>query len=219
MKQNASEAQFDMVNNLESLNKYISSNVVAFSTIPEERKLLLLEMADQISNRVRGNLPVDLIFICTHNSRRSQMSQLWAQVAVHYYSVQRIQCYSGGIEATAFNPRVVRALKRAGFHVEKGADIQNPVYRVNYATGIKLVEAFSKKFSDPGNPQKDFLAVMTCSGADDACPVVPGADVRFSIPYEDSKVADNTTEEEKVYDERCLQIATEMFYVFSSVKQ
>jgi arsenate reductase len=219
MKQNVSEAQFDEVDILESLSKYISSDVVAFSAIPEERKRLLHELADQISNKVRKNLPVELIFICTLNSRRSQMSQLWAQVAAHYYKISRIHCYSGGTEATDVNSRAVHALQRAGFHIEKAADIPNPVYRVNYATGIEPEEAFSKEFSDPGNPQNDFIAVMTCSAADDACPLVPGAEARFSIPYEDPKVADNTAEEEKVYDECCLQIAAEMFYVFSTVKQ
>jgi arsenate reductase len=36
---------------------------------------------------------------------------------------------------------------------------------------------------------------------------------RISLPYDDPKAADGTSEEAERYEERCLQIATEMMYV------
>ncbi len=200
------------------LTGYIHSNVLDFSTIPEERKTQLNDITDYISGKVGESKPVNLLFICTHNSRRSQMSQLWAQVASSYYQIPQIFCYSGGTEATAFNTRAVNALKKAGFQMESDTIGSNPVYRVSYADGVDPVKAFSKKFSHPVNPHNDFIAVMTCSDADEACPVVPGASARFSIPYEDPGTADGTPEEESIYDERCQQIATEMVYLFAQVK-
>ncbi len=204
---------------LEPLTGYIHSNVLDFSTIPGERKAQLKEIAEYISGKVREREPVNLMFICTHNSRRSQMSQLWAQVAVLHYRIPGIRCFSGGTEATAIHPAAVTALTKAGFQIESDGIGSNPVYRFTYANGIEPVELFSKKFSDQVNPQGGFLAIMTCPDADEACPIVPGAAARFSIPYEDPKVADNTPKEALRYDERCQQIATEMFYLFGKVKE
>ncbi len=204
---------------IERLNDYIRSNVLDFNRIPEERKTRLDEIAKYISEKTRKDRRVYLLFICTHNSRRSHMSQLWAAVAAMYYQVPGIQCFSGGTEATAFNPRAVTALSKAGFRIERDGPGSNPVYRVTYAEGTDPVKAFSKKFSDPYNPQEDFAAVMTCSDADEACPFVPGASTRFSIPYEDPGIADGTPEEEAIYDKRCQQIATEMFYLFDRIKE
>lgn len=218
MYQNKSEPTFDKVIILETLSQYIKSNVLKFNKIPQERKLLLSSLAGMISCRVSKNLPVDLIFICTHNSRRSQMSQIWAQVAALYNQVPGIQFFSGGTEATAFNPRAVKALRKAGFQIDSYEPGSNPVYRIVYAEGIEPFELFSKKYSDPVNPQGDFVAVMTCSDADETCSAVPGATARFALPYSDPKIADNTLEEEIVYDERCMEIAMEMFYVFDLLK-
>jgi len=208
---------------LESLTNYISSNVLDFSSIKEERKALLNEIARYVSQRSGPDEPTNLIFICSANSRRSHMSQLWAQVAAFYYKVPGIQCYSGGTDATAFNQRAISALERAGFQIKSetpglGGNETNTVYMIKYAEGVTPVEGFSKKFSDPYNPQAEFATLMTCSDADEACPIVPGAEIRFSIPFEDPKIADNTPEEEAAYDERSKQIATEMFYVFSTIK-
>jgi protein-tyrosine-phosphatase len=203
---------------LGSLTRYINSNALDFNTISVERKIQLNEIAEYISGKVRESEPVNLTFICTHNSRRSQMSQLWAQTAALHYRIPGIRCFSGGTEATAIHPAAVTALKKAGFQIDPDGIGSNPVYRVTYANGIEPVELFSKKFSDQVNPQGGFLAIMTCSDADEACPIVPGAAARFSIPYEDPKVADNKPEEALRYDERCQQIATEMVYLFGKVE-
>ena len=219
MKRIKSEATFSKGDILESLNQYIAPNVLVYSHISESRKELLDEITEYIFEKVRENRPVNLTFICTHNSRRSLMSQLWAQVAAYHYKIPQINCFSGGTEATAFNPRAIQALKRAGFDIERVSDDPNPAYQIIYAEGPDPVKAFSKKFTDLSNPQGSFAAVMTCSDADKACPIVPGAEMRFSIPFEDPKVADNTPEEEARYDERCFQIANEMFYLFSNKKE
>ena len=183
--------------------------------VPAQRKKSLDQLAAFIREKNSSKQSVDLIFICTHNSRRSHMSQLWAQTAAHYYHVENVHCYSGGTEATAFNHRSVRALRKAGFSIEQADSSENPVYMVTYTTSADPIKGFSKKYDDAPNPMEGFVAIMTCSQADKACPVVAGAVERVAIPYEDPKVADDTPEEEGRYDERCRQIAVEMFYVFS----
>lgn len=202
---------------LDGIERYIASIESEFVDIAEERKAQLEEVAAFVKEKSSANQDVQLTFICTHNSRRSHMSQVWAQTAAHYYQIPMVQCYSGGTEATAFNPRAVKALRNAGFDIEKAEEKANPVYLVSYSHNTEPLKCFSKKFADDFNPQTNFAAIMTCTDADEACPFVPGAEVRFSIPYEDPKVADDTPEEESKYNERCRQIATEMFYLFSKV--
>ena len=198
-----------------SVEKLISD----FDSIPQERKEKLLGVAAYIKDKLVSGGTAKLIFICTHNSRRSHLAQIWAQAAAEYYGVSNIECYSGGTEATAFNANAVSALQRAGFEIEKMSGENNPVYSVKYSDGKEPLKCFSKVFSDKENPQKDFAAVMTCSQADEACPVVPGAEKRFSISYEDPKKFDGTPQEKEKYDERCRQIGTEMFYLLSLTKE
>lgn len=190
----------------------------SFNTIPEERKKLLNEFSEYITNKLRDGKEVNLVFICTHNSRRSHISQIWAQTAAEYYGIPNIKCYSGGTEATAFNPLAVKSLQKAGFEIEKKDDSDNPVYLVYYSNEGEPVECFSKVYSDKYNPQKDFAAIMTCSDADANCPVVFGAEARFPIHYEDPKEFDGTELEEEKYDERVEQIGREMLFAFSEMK-
>jgi protein-tyrosine-phosphatase len=185
--------------------------------IPTERRATLDELATFIAERRRAGEQAELIFICTHNSRRSHMAQLWAQTAAHYFGLDHVATYSGGTEATAFNPRAVAALERAGFAIEATSAGENPVYAVRFIADMEPMTCFSKVYDQPPNPTAGFCAVMTCGEAEAACPIVFGAAARISLPYDDPKAADGTAEEEAVYDERCRQIAREMLYAFSRV--
>jgi arsenate reductase len=190
----------------------------SFDLISNERKELLNQFAEYISKKLKDGKEVKLTFICTHNSRRSHISHIWAQTAAEYFGIPNIKCYSGGTEATAFNPRAVKAMEKAGFKIEKQDESTNPLYLVYYSDDNEPIECFSKVYSDKYNPQKDFAAIMTCSDADENCPVVFGADARFPVRYDDPKQFDGTELEEEKYDERVEQIGREMLYVFSLLK-
>jgi len=195
---------------------YLRQRTSEYDQIPTERKTALKQLAAYIEGCLVARQPVRLIFICTHNSRRSHMSQIWAAEAANFYAIPGVECFSGGTEATAFNPRAVAALERAGLEIAKSNEDQNPRYLVNLAEGLQLA-CFSKKYSDAANPAADFGAVMTCSNADKACPTVSGAALRVAIPFEDPKVSDDSPQEVATYDARCAQICREMLYVFSQV--
>lgn len=199
-----------------ALREYVEEVLEGFDSIPEERRRELRKLALFVRTKQSSNEPANLTYICTHNSRRSHMSQLWAATAAAWYGVKDVGTFSGGTETTAFNPRAVASLERAGFVTENPGG-ENPHYRVTYGPDAPVMECFSKKYDDPPNPAGGFAAVMTCSQADKNCPVVMGAALRIAIPYEDPKAADETPEEAQRYDERCKQIATEMFYLFSQV--
>jgi len=199
-----------------ALEAYVEKLREKTRLIPEARKELLAELAKYIRQKQANNDPVSLNFICTHNSRRSHISQVWATAAAAYYGLEDINTYSGGTEATAFNPRAVAALERAGFQIENPGG-SNPHYRVSFSPNRPALECFSKTYDDPFNPQKEFAAIMTCSEADENCPFIPGAEFRLPLTYDDPKEADDTPEETARYDERVRQIGREIFYAFSTI--
>jgi len=203
----------------DKIANYIKDNALDFSGITSERKEDLDKIANYVSDKVAKGETAELIYICTHNSRRSHFGQIWSATAAAYYGVPNVKTFSGGTEATACNERSVAALKRVGFIIEKTTETSNPVYHIQFALDGPKQVAFSKKYDAEANPKSGFCAVMTCSSADEACPVVFGAASRVSTPYEDPKAFDGTAEESKMYDARCKQIATETFYVFSKVKK
>lgn len=187
-------------------------------SISAERKLLLEPLIVYIRSKVSKGEEVRLNFICTHNSRRSHLSQIWAQTIASFYGFGKINCYSGGTEATALFPVVIETLRKSGFQITKIAKNDNPVYSIKYADNAHPIIGFSKKLDYDFNPKSKFAAVMTCSQADEGCPFVAGAEVRIPITFEDPKVYDNTPLQAEKYKERSLQIATELLYVFDKVR-
>ncbi len=183
--------------------------------ISDERKSILKTLADYCTAQLSVSKTIRLNFICTHNSRRSQFSQVWAQVAAVHHGIP-IACFSGGIEVTAFNERAIASLQRSGFKVSSEGST-NPHHQVRYAEDKPPILAYSKLYDDALNPKEGFAAVMTCSDADENCPFIPGASARIPLRYEDPKAYDDTPEEAEKYDERSLQIASELFYVFDQI--
>jgi arsenate reductase len=190
-----------------------------FDTIAAERKEILQPLIDYIQSKATGQQEIRLNLICTHNSRRSHLSQVWAQTAATHYNINNVFCYSGGTEATAMFPMVAKTLSRQGFQINSIAEGSNPIYTIKYAENEHPIIGFSKTYDDDFNPQSEFVAIMTCSQADGGCPFIAGAEKRIPITFEDPKAFDNTPQQEEKYEERSLQIATEMFYVFSQIKK
>lgn len=194
------------------------NKIVSNQPIREERKAVLQPLVGFVQHKVNNEQDININFICTHNSRRSHLAQVWAQVACVYYHNPTVYCYSGGTEETALFPKVAETLRNQGFNIFKIAETDNPVYAIKYSENALPIIGFSKKHDSPFNPVSAFAAVMTCSQADDGCPFIAGAEKRIPITFEDPKISDGTAEQTQVYAERSLQIAAEMFYVFSMIK-
>ncbi len=201
-----------------SLHITLNLLVNEFSLIPMERKRTLSELTQFVKKKVEANQKACLNFICTHNSRRSHVAQIWAKTAAHYFNTPNVECFSGGVETTAFNQRAVKAMRDVGFDIAKIKEGDNPVYEVRFPSDAAPIISFSKKYDDSFNPNKDFAAIMTCTHADENCPLVLGASVRIAITYDDPKDFDGTNQEEAKYKERVDQIGREILYAFSQVK-
>jgi arsenate reductase len=201
---------------LENLSKTISS--IAEITVSSERIAVLQPLVEYIQNKVDNHQEVRLNFICTHNSRRSHLAQIWAQTMAFQFGIKNVFCYSGGTEATAMFPIVAETLSNQGFQIQKVSEEQNPVYAIKFAANQHPIICFSKAYFDDFNPKNNFAAIMTCNNADEGCPMVFGAEARIPIKYDDPKAFDGTPEMNEKYLERSMQIASEIYFIFSKIK-
>lgn len=202
-----------------ALKEYVLSLEDSVNLIPEVRREKLECIARHIIKKLQEGRKAELVFICTHNSRRSHFGQVWAALAAKWYSLDKVvQTYSGGTEVTEFNPRAVDALQRAGFRSIKSRG-SNPRYELLFSNEDDTLTCYSKRFDDSSNPQQNFVAIMTCSDADENCPVIAGASFREVLSYLDPKVSDGTDQEKTTYDKRCQEIAREVFYMISLIKE
>mgnify|MGYP003109943893 CR=1 FL=1 len=200
----------------EKVEKNISA--LELNSLPEERKKVLQSLVAYIQEKTTSGQPVRLNFICTHNSRRSHLAQVWAQAMATHYNIPNVNCYSGGTEATALFPVAVQTMEEQGFVIAQLSKEKNPVYSIKFGPNAPPVVGFSKTFDHAYNPESGFAAIMTCSQADAGCPFIAGAEKRIPITYEDPKEFDGTTQQKQKYRERSSQIATELKYVFSEIK-
>jgi arsenate reductase len=202
------------------MNNLILEIIADFSAqaIPAERLAILKPVADYIQQKKEANEPIRLNFICTHNSRRSHLSQIWAQTMAYHLGVQNVFCYSGGTEATAMYPKVAETLQNQGFQIQQLAATENPVYAVKFAQNEAAIICFSKTYQNEFNPASQYGAILTCNNADEGCPVVIGAEARFPVKYNDPNAFDNTDLQTAKYAERSLEIAQEMWWVFGQIQ-
>ncbi|MDF2449974.1 MAG: protein-tyrosine-phosphatase [Bacteroidota bacterium] len=202
---------------IHAIQTFCSELALEFTSIPEERKEALEKIAGYISEKLHKGMPVQLMYVCTHNSRRSHFGQIWAQVAAAYFHVKGIHTFSGGTEVTAFHPNAIRALQRIGFDIRRVSGEINPVYEVYYDLNEEPLTCFSKTYDDSFNPNTHVAAIMTCGDAEKNCPFIPGVELRIATPYKDPKESDHSPQQDDMYHSCSRLIALESLYVFSKV--
>ena len=200
------------IKDLEKLSRQVPQN------INSERLSTLNRLAHWIAHQPAAS-PANVMIICTHNSRRSHLGQIWLQAAAWHFNLKHVRTWSGGTEGTAFYPSAVNALRNQGVDIIASDHSANPIYSVQLQTDHSPFETMSTRYSHPMNPQHGFAAVMVCEEANESCPVVEGAAARFGLPYIDPKVSDGTPEENQVYQQRSLEIGAEMFYAMMKVQE
>jgi len=90
----------------------------------------------------------EILFICTHNSARSQM----AEAIVNALNGARYKAYSAGTEPTSINPYVIKAMSEIGINISKQK--------------AKSINEFQGKRFE--------YVVTVCDKAKEACPFFPG---------------------------------------------
>jgi len=200
-----------------ALRRYIEGLERETEAIPSERRLKLYELAASIRRQFTKKGEAYVTVICTHNSRRSHLGQLWLDVCAKYLNKTNLYSYSGGTKETALNLNIIHALHRVGCVLSNDGVAHNPRYTAHLGPRQTSGPLFSKEYTHTFNPQKEFTAVMVCSEAAKACPFVPEALDTITLPYHDPKTFDGTAKVHSAYDACCLQVATEMFYVVSKL--
>jgi len=115
-----------------------------------------------------------VLFICTHNSARSQM----AEGLLRHLGNERFEVFSAGTEATFVRPMAIQAMTELGIAISHQQS--------------KTLDRYL------GDPFDDVITV--CDTAAEACPVFPGATRRRHWSFEDpSKATGSETEQLKVY--------------------
>ncbi len=192
-----------------------------FTSISIERKQKLEELAKSIEHSYKKTRKSNLVFVCTHNSRRSHFGQLMATIMAEHFGLD-ITSYSAGTETTRFHSNAIAAILSIGFNLvakTNSSKSSNPVFVLSYSADEKQsIKCFSKTIFDESLPKENFIAVMVCSDANENCPFLSGANIRFSLAYEDPKIYDNQEDAVNYYKERLFQIGTELAFCFSRIK-
>ena len=200
------------------LKTYIQKVILDIDKISDKRKKLLSDIVDYIKQGCLNENRANIVFICTHNSRRSQLAQCWSIASYQYYKLKNIKFFSGGMEITSFNLKALNALKRSGFIIDQKGQKEH-IYLLKTSKNSDGQKFFSKMYDSKSNPKRKFLAIMTCSDADKKCPIVRGADKRTFLPYQDPRISDGTGLEKSAYDQSCYIIAQEMFYIMKKARE
>ena len=218
---------------LPKVREHADTLTTSVDLIGEAHRLAGQKLVDWIAKNYRPGQPLDVVVVCTGNSRRSILGATMGNIAAAYYGMPEVRFHSGGTAPTAFNIRTVNTLKEIGIEVEpigkeaaRGEpNTANPVYRIRWGssgeTGKPSLEAteFSKHYGDSTNPQQGFAALMVCGEADAACPFVKGAALRVSMPYLDPKIYDGGAYEAAKYAERRDDMGRLMLAVMMQARQ
>lgn len=197
-------------------------SLIEFDAIAPQRIAELQKTAQALSDLYKEQSKLDIIVICTHNSRRSHLGQVLFALAADHFEVPNVTVYSGGIEVTAFNHRMVKALQDYGFEVlTNSSNTKNPIYEVRWGDDSHqtLKGIFSKIYDHALNPSEKFAAILVCDSADQKCPVVLGASKRLVLNYTDPKKSDDTPQEAQAYLNKVIEMGREFFYVMNEMKQ
>ncbi|MHA1199388.1 MAG: arsenate reductase ArsC [Candidatus Heimdallarchaeaceae archaeon] len=111
-----------------------------------------------------------IIFICSHNSSRSQMAETFLRdLANNHFEV-----FSAGIDNTRINPLTIKVLEE-----------------LNY----DLSEQYSKNLSDFLGHIRFDIAITVCSEAEKKCPDIPGVETNLHWSFENPSSFEGTDEE------------------------
>ncbi len=208
------------------LRTYCESLLVAPRVgLSERHQMAAKQVGSWVRLRRDAGMPANVIVVCTGNSRRSSFGAMLGNIAVAFSGEEGVRFWSGGTAPSAFNPRTIRALRGIGVQVEELGELAppgpagepNPRYVVRWGAGeADSIVEFSKRYDDTSNPQQDYCAIMVCTDADENCPVVMGASLRVSMPFEDPKEYDGQPCEAAAYAERRDQIGRAMLRILES---
>jgi arsenate reductase len=110
-----------------------------------------------------------ILFICTHNSARSQMAEGYMNAKYG----DRYEVFSGGTEATCVHPMAIKVMQEIGIDI---SGHRSKLIDEHFGKGIELV-------------------VTVCDSAQKACPFFPGAKEEIHQGFPDPSAFTGSDEE------------------------
>jgi thioredoxin type arsenate reductase len=141
-----------------------------------------------------SNPPVRVLFLCTHNSARSQM----AEGLLRTRSEGLVESYSAGTEVSEIRPLAVRAM------AEMNIDISHQ---------------YSKHLDQYQNQNFDYI-ITVCDRARESCPVFPGDPVQIHWSFPDPAAVEGTEEVRyTAFRETAVQLNTRIGFLLMMIKR
>tara|TARA_Y100001949_G_C15986510_1_gene330879 strand:+ start:2001 stop:2567 length:567 start_codon:yes stop_codon:yes gene_type:complete len=182
-------------------NKFFS-RIDSFNPNQKRKKRL-----DNIASVINENLNKtrSIVFLCTHNSRRSQICEVWGKVFAEIYR-KKININSAGAFKTVVHSQVYESIVKCGLVVDNKKEIffDKKKFKLNSKTIDSLT-------------MKNFIAVMTCSNAEKSCPNDPRSIRNIKMFFNDPRIYDETDKMSREYLNTTIYIAEELNYIFKNI--
>ena len=188
--------------NMEPVFNKFFSRIDSFNPNQKRKKRL-----DNIASVINENLNKtrSIVFLCTHNSRRSQICEVWGKVFAEIYR-KKININSAGAFKTVVHSQVYESIVKCGLVVDNKKEIffDKKKFKLNSKTIDSLT-------------MKNFIAVMTCSNAEKSCPNDPRSIRNIKMFFNDPRIYDETDKMSREYLNTTIYIAEELNYIFKNI--
>lgn len=191
-----------------------------FDEIPTSRKDTLKSIGQYILAKFEISQPAQILFADQNNAKLSQLAELWFYIAKHYYHIKNLSVYSGGLEPTSFDHRIVPSIQQAGMIIiPPQLYMDNLIYYINIGQRYPDYSMFAKPLDYHLNPHNHFLLVSLCDGTDTLDPAGYGADGKVLLSWDDPSGWDDTPVEFTKYQDCADEIARDMFFLMDYIKR
>lgn len=204
----------DMYNNLKIS---IEDWNLPFNSFSKKRLKILDQLMVYLKELVAKKLELNVIFVCTHNSRRSQFAQFWLDTFLHNFGIENYNIFSAGTVETEVHKNVISVIEHYGFTVTKDSEINNKKYKIALGKGYEI-NLFSKEITSVLEAGLgSFVLIFVCDSAYENCPFVIENQKHFSLTFEDPGRYDEDLNALEYYQKCAYKIAAEMHYLASGL--
>jgi protein-tyrosine-phosphatase/DNA-binding transcriptional ArsR family regulator len=151
------------------------------------------EARDRAEPAASAQGPVRVLFLCTHNSARSQM----AEAILRHLSKGQVEVYSAGNEPSAIHPLAVQAMRQRG---------------------IKIDGQRSKHLSEFIGQRFDYI-VTVCDIARESCPVFPGDPELIHWSFADPAAITDRQGRARAFERTATELTTRINYLLLLIKR
>lgn len=170
----------------------------------------LENLKSNISFSSMDYLDYNIIFYCSENSFRSQVSQVFLQTLCFARKHKKVKAFSAGLIANEIDSKLIIYLSKIGYKISKTDKDGKSAYEVRYSDNANPIILYSKTITDPSLPKKEVAAVIVCDvQVETDCSNLKTEFTPLYMAFPKVIATDSDTKVEEIVN----NIATEMLYV------